>query len=300
LPGIRISPAPLLLALAVSALLVPACTAPVTQPPGRQVMSWRVASAHLEDLFAEVPNSSIDDFRKETPAEERLKVNSAHGEAGLKEGKAHIYGEPTAETTDHLLRRMGLGGGDVLYDLGCGRAFFLMQALLTTPLRRAVGVELAASRVDIARTVRRKLLDRNLLQAGQDLELREEDIARTDLADATVVFMDSVFFSDELLANVARAMSRARNLRSVVMIMKGLPPNPWFELEGTERLKMSWSPKFGSDVLFYKRTSVPAEPAGPVAAWRRQSVGEARHAQSSRNRPARDAAGLPRPGGDGA
>jgi len=79
-----------------------------------------------------------------------------------------------------------------------------------------------------------------------------------NMDDATVVYMDSVFFSDELLNTMARRMSRAKNMRTVVMIMKGLPPNPWFELEGKERLKMSWSPKFGSDVLFYKRTSAPA------------------------------------------
>ena len=57
---------------------------------------------------------------------------------------------------------------------------------------------------------------------------------------------------------MARNMSRARGLRTVVMIMKGLPPNPWFELESTEKLKMSWSPKFGSDVLYYRRTAAPA------------------------------------------
>jgi len=42
-----------------------------------------------------------------------------------------------------------------------------------------------------------------------------------------------------------------------VMIMKGLPPNPWFEVAGRERWKMSWSPKFGSEVIFYRRTAAP-------------------------------------------
>jgi SAM-dependent methyltransferase len=215
--------------------------APAVQP---RPMSRRVASAHLEDIFVDIPNSSIDDFRKDTPEQERAKVNAAHGEEGLKESNAHVYGEPSVQATDLILRRLRVGADDVVYDLGCGRAFFLMQSLLTTPLRKAVGLELATSRIAIARLARQKLLDQGLLQ-GKILDLREQDIAETDLGDATVVFMDSVFFSDQLLGTVARNMARARNLRAVVMITKGLPANPWFELEGKERLKMSWSPRFG-------------------------------------------------------
>jgi hypothetical protein len=229
------------------------------KPAARPLLSWRVATAYLEDIFAKIPNSSIDDFRANTPPEERQLVNASHGEAGLKEDNAHVYGEPAPATADLMFARLGLGPDDVLYDLGCGRAFFLMQALLTTPLNRAVGVELAASRLDIGRTARSMMLDQGLMPPGKVLDLREEDMTRTRLEDATVVYMDSVFFSDQLLLTVARNMSRAKKLRSVVMIMKGLPPNPWFELERTEKWKMSWSPKYGSDVLFYKRTAAPAE-----------------------------------------
>ncbi len=227
-------------------------------PPEPRLMTWRVAGAHLEDIFAEIPNSSIEDFRNATPERERIRVNAAQGEEGAKEKNAHVYGEPSGLATDLILRRLRVDEHDVLYDLGCGRAFFLMQALLTTPIRKAVGAELATSRIDIARLARQKMLDRGLLQ-GKVLDLREEDIADTELGDATVVFMDSVFFSDKLLYTVAQHMARARNMRAVVMITKGLPANPWFELEGKERLKMSWSPRFGSEVLFFRRTAAPAD-----------------------------------------
>jgi len=232
------------------------CRAPRVAGPG-PVLSWRVAAAHLEDVFEQIPNSSIDDFRKETPDEERKRVNATHGEAGLKEDKAHIYGEPAPATTDLMLRRLGVGGDDVLYDLGSGRGFFLMQALLTTPLRKAVGVELASSRIAIGKAAQRLLEGRGLL-AGKALEQREQDMAQADYADATVVYMDSVFYSDKLLMAVAQRLSRAKNLRGIAMIMKGLPPNPWFEVEGRERWKMSWSPRFGSEVIFYRRTAAPA------------------------------------------
>jgi len=256
----------LILLPALALLALPGCKvaapepapAAVPAPPARPaLMSWRVASAHLEDIFADIPNSSIDDFRRETPEAERLLVNASHGEAGLKENNAHVYGEPTAVTSSIMLDRLAPGEQDVLYDLGCGRGFFLMQALLTTPIRKAVGVELAASRIEIGRVARKRMLDRGLL-AGKRLDLVEGDMAKAGVADATLVYMDSVFFSDELLLTVARNLSRAKGMRKIVMIMKGLPANPWFELEKTERLKMSWSPRFGSDVLFYKRTSAPA------------------------------------------
>jgi hypothetical protein len=186
-------------------------------------------------------------------------VNASHGETGLKENNAHVYGEPSPMATDQILRSLGLGRSDVLYDLGCGRGFFLMQALLSFPIQKAVGAELAGSRVQIGQAAHKLMLDQGLLKVGKRLELYEQDMTQTNLDDATVVFMDSVFFSDDLLKTVAKRMARAKNLRSVVMIMKGLPANPWFELERTEKLKMSWSPRFGSDVLFFKRTAAPAE-----------------------------------------
>lgn len=242
-------------------LLLPGCkvrSAPAPMAARPALLSWRVASAYLEDIFAKIPNSSIDDFRKETPEAERDLVNASHGEAGIKESNAHVYGEPTAVTTDLMLAHLKITEHDVLYDFGCGRGFFLMQALLTTPLKKAVGVELAASRVNIGKVAHQAMLAEGLMPAGKVLELHEQDMTQATLDDATVVYMDSVFFSDELLTTMAKRMSRARNLRSVVMIMKGLPPNPWFEVESTQRLKMSWSPRFGSDVIFYKRTSAPA------------------------------------------
>ena len=252
-------------AIGLTALLfsAPACqvkyaSAPKSGPPAPpRLLSWRVAAAYLDDIFATIPDSSIDDLRKDTPPEERRLVNAAHGETGIKDDNAHVYGEPAPATTDLMLNRLAVNPDDVLYDLGCGRGFFLMQALLTSPIRKAVGVELAASRVRIGLRARQLMLEQGLLGA-KVLDLREQDMTRTRMDDATLVYLDSVFFSDQLLADVARTMSRAKNLRKVVMIMKGLPPNPWFELEATERWKMSWSPRFGSDVLFYRRSAAPA------------------------------------------
>jgi hypothetical protein len=232
--------------------------APPPKPKPKPLLSWRVATAYLEDIFAKIPNSSIDDFRRDTPPEERKLVNSSHGEVGIKEDNAHVYGEPAPATTDLMLNRLGVTDQDVLYDLGCGRGFFLMQALLTTPLKKAVGVELAASRVKVGQAALDLMQEQGLLGPDKVLELHVQDMTQTRLEDATLVYMDSVFFTDELLMKVAQNMSQAKNMRKVAMIMKGLPPNPWFELEGSEKWKMSWSPRFGSEVLFYRRTAAPA------------------------------------------
>jgi len=129
---------------------VEAAATPQPEPkPG--LMSWRVATAYLEDLFAQIPNSSIDDFRKDTPSGERKLINASHGETGVREDNAHVYGEPAPLTTDLMLKGLGAGENDVIYDLGCGRGFFLMQALMTTPARKAVGIELSASRVNVGK-----------------------------------------------------------------------------------------------------------------------------------------------------
>jgi hypothetical protein len=247
-----------LVLLAAPAALVTQTRCQTPAPaPAPALLSWRVASAYLEDAFGAIPNSSIDDFRRELPDAERNLINAAHGQSGVQEDKAHVYGEPAPQSTDQILGRLDLGEGDVLYDLGCGRGFFLMQALLTTRLERAVGVELAASRVDIGLRAKDTLAGWNLPGRGKVLDLRVEDMTRTDLGGATVAFLNSVLFSDELLATMARRMAQAPGLKRVVMIQKGLPANPWFELTDTVRLKMSWSPKYGTDVLFYKRTAAP-------------------------------------------
>ncbi|BDU77046.1 class I SAM-dependent methyltransferase [Mesoterricola sediminis] len=245
----RQRPARLMIVAALVLGLGSACRVPAPAPAP---LSWRVAAAHLEDVFADIPGSSIDDFRAGVPEAERHLINASHGAEGISLDKAHIYGEPSPAATDAILRRLGAGRGDVLFDLGCGRGFFLMQALLTTPLPKVVGVELAGSRAAVARAARDRLRAGGLLGPGRVLELREEDLARTDLTGCTLVFMDSVFFSDELLTTVARRLHEAGTVRGLAMIQKGLPPNPWFELAGTERLKMSWSPRFGTDVLFYR------------------------------------------------
>ena len=229
-----------------------------SRPLAPAPMSWRVAAANLEDVFEQIPESSIDAFRENIPDEERIRVNAANGEAGLKDNRAYVYGEPSPRATDQMLAHCGVNENDVLFDCGCGRGFFLMQALLSTPIRRAVGAELATSRVEVGRKALELMIRKDLLPRGKILELYDQDMTRTDLSDATLVYMDSVFYSDELLATMARNMSRAKGLRKVIMIMKGLPPNPWFELETTEKLKMSWSPKFGSEVLYYRRTAAPA------------------------------------------
>jgi hypothetical protein len=249
-----------LLAASAALLTQTRCQAPaVTKAPAPTpaLLSWRVASAHLEDIFTTIPNSSIDDFRREIPDDERNLINASHGQAGVKDDKAHVYGEPSPLSSDLILRLLDLGEADVLYDLGCGRGYFLMQALMTSRLKRAVGVELAASRVDIGLRAKGMLVDQGLLGPGKSLDLRVQDMTQTDLDDATVAFLNSVLFSDELLATMAKRMAKAPGLKRLVMIQKGLPANPWFEPAGTQRLKMSWSPKFGTDVLFYKRTAVP-------------------------------------------
>jgi hypothetical protein len=71
--------------LALAGCKVNYAEAPKAESAAKPLMTWRVASAYLEDIFAKIPNSSIDDFRRETPDEERALVNASHGETGVKD-----------------------------------------------------------------------------------------------------------------------------------------------------------------------------------------------------------------------
>jgi hypothetical protein len=224
--------------------------APTAERPSP--MSWRVAGAYLDDIFEKIPSSSVDDFRRHTPEEERKRVNASHGDAGLKSDHAHVYGEMLDLSVTRVMSHIGVNESDVIYDLGCGRGRFLMFTLMTSPVKKAVGVELATSRVNIAKQAQKMLNEQGLIPRGKVLEFYEQDMTKARIDDATIIYMDSVLFSDELLMKVANNMSKLKNLRWIVMITKGLPENPWFEQVGSEPMPVTWSPQHGAEILFFK------------------------------------------------
>ena len=167
----------------------------------------------------------------EIPREEELIVVGTKG--------SPVYGELTPAATGHLLNYLELGETDVFYDLGSGSGKVVLQAALTTPARKCVGIELAETRVAQARRVLAVARQRGLLKA-KACGFRHEDILTTYLQDATVIYTCSTAFSHRFMNLVAsRVAGLGRTLKFVTL--QELDPDRRFIEEHTLRLDVSWT-----------------------------------------------------------
>ncbi len=162
-------------------------------------------------------------------------------------GGAPTYGEIKYPSLDAILHDLNVDENDVFYDLGSGVGKTVMQAHLNYPFQKTVGVELAPTRHKQAEAVADKLRNRML-------EFRQEDMLTTDLSDATVIYMCSTCFSDDLMGKL---LDRFTKLKPglVVITLKELPDRAksvGFDLIKKYTLPMSWSA--GNSVYVYKYT----------------------------------------------
>ena len=197
------------------------------------------ARPSLADLpWAEVCEESLDGF--DAPPDDRYRVESISGEG------AAAYGEIPSESASRLLRWLAPTPADVLFDLGCGTGKLCLQAICTTSLGAAWGVELSAFRHAAAEASRAKLLARAAPAAAAWLRERltflRDDFREVDLGAATLVYAGATAYPDALLVGMAKNVARAPKLRALVTT-RPLPEEgaALFSERGRFRLPMSWS-----------------------------------------------------------
>lgn len=193
----------------------------------------------LEALpWAEVAEAGPDGF--EAPPDDRYRVEAVSGEGSA------AYGEILPDSATRLLRWLAPTPDDVLFDLGCGTGKLCLQAICTTPLGAARGVELSAFRHAAAEASRARLLERADPAAAawlrERLSFHREDFREVDLASATLVYAGATAYPDPLLVGMARNVARAEGLRALITT-RPLPPEgaALFAERGRFRLPMSWS-----------------------------------------------------------
>ncbi|CAD7930157.1 unnamed protein product, partial [Amoebophrya sp. A25] len=161
---------------------------------------------------------------------------------------AAVYGElPYTSATklfvDGGIYPPGLYADDVFCDLGSGTGKLVMQAFLTTRVRKAIGVELGRKRHETSRLLKQEVLKRLFCQrkswspstsnrevevtsdnrensatgnqevddewfCDHGIEFRCDNILTTDVSDATVVFYSSLMFDEEFIDKMAVKISR--------------------------------------------------------------------------------------------
>lgn len=81
---------------------------------------------------------------------------------------------------DEIVENLGLNPTSVLYDLGCGDGRVLIKALEKHPEIKAVGVEIAFLPYLLAKFYTRK---------HENIEIKRENLFKTDIAPATHIFV---------------------------------------------------------------------------------------------------------------
>ncbi len=149
-----------------------------------------------------------------------------------------MYGEILPSSTTKLLDYLNLNEDDVFFDLGSGTGKVVIQAAMTTKLRRCVGVELVKNRYIASAAVLQVVQSEDRLKT-QDVQFLCEDFMETDLAEATIIYSCSTAFSQGLLQKLARRMADLPS-NTLFVTLQDLDETPWFLLEEVLSLDMSW------------------------------------------------------------
>ncbi len=164
-----------------------------------------------------------------------------------------LYGEITPMGVQRLLERLELGERDTFYDLGSGAGKVVLQTAMTVRLRRCVGIELARSRVRMARSMLRRARKEKLIVARRCV-FQNRNLLDVDLSDATCVYTCSTAFSLRFMRMIARKLE-ALGRELVFVTLQELPPRRRFVEIAELRLDTTWTRR--TPVHIYRLTPPP-------------------------------------------
>ncbi|HVX00200.1 MAG TPA: methyltransferase domain-containing protein [Candidatus Babeliaceae bacterium] len=164
-------------------------------------------------------------------------IDATESAAISNQGGAPTYGEITYEGAQELFKNLDLTKEDIFYDLGCGVGKLVVQAYFT-PIKKAVGIELSPTRYQHAQAVKQKVVQKPI--DGKVLEFHKQDIAQYPLDDATIIFMCSTCFSDDLMKKLSDNIRKLKDGTKIITL-KRLPDHKDFVLIKQYTLPMTWS-----------------------------------------------------------
>ncbi len=157
-----------------------------------------------------------------------------------KNGCASTYGEITCDSVEKLINYLQPKKTDVFADAGCGVGKLVIQFLLSSPVKKSIGIELSKERYNKALTVKEALRKDKKLPDNRILEFYNDNILNVNLNEVTIFFMCSTCFSSELMQQITAKLATLKpGLR--IITLKSLPDNKNFKLITTMNLPMTWS-----------------------------------------------------------
>ena len=165
------------------------------------------------------------------PKKENLKIRKA--------SSSSLYGEITFGALDKLIAYLDLNEKDVFFDLGSGVGKVVLQVAMTSPVKKAIGVELSKSRFHEAVGVLDEATKEKHV-ARRKCEFRNENILETDLSKATVIYSCSTAFPMVFMKKLAKKLSEAKKPLRIVTTQE-LPERTGLVLVEKLKLDMSWA-----------------------------------------------------------
>ena len=129
------------------------------------------------------------------------------------------------KTEDDIIKILELKTGSILYDLGCGDGRILIKAVEKHPEIKAVGVDVGFLPYLLA-----KFYTRNY----KNIEVKREDIFKTDISPATHIFLylyPKVI--NKLIINIRKQCKPNTRIVSCDFEFDNLPPTQTIELDTT-------------------------------------------------------------------
>lgn len=157
-----------------------------------------------------------------------------------KAGGAATYGEIKFESAQKLLEYLKPTRDDVFYDLGSGVGKFVLQAYLTTDIKKSVGIELSGTRYELAVKALKATAESNLFDPHREAKFLNENIITADFSDATIVFTCSTCYSEELMEKIAEKLMKLKPGTKIASL-KEFKSHPRLKKVETLKLPMTWS-----------------------------------------------------------
>ncbi len=101
------------------------------------------------------------------------------------ESNVHAYGETPIISLEKIVKACELTPDDYIYELGCGRGRTCLWLALVFKAKKVVGIDFVPEFIEKAKTV------------DTSVEFRSEDFLKSDLSDATVIYLHGSCMKDE-------------------------------------------------------------------------------------------------------
>ena len=148
-------------------------------------------------------------------------ISYYHGqrEEAEKEKVYLTYGEILYPSLNKVLDYLDINENDVFYDFGSGVGKVALQVMLTTPIKKAIGIEANKKRNDVAvkvySNVKKEFKE---LFENRQMECMNKNFLTVDVSDATIIYACSTLFEPILLKDIGDIVDKCPNIKYLISI----------------------------------------------------------------------------------